>query len=101
MSAPLSEIKKYLKEALVKPSGIIIVTPDYIYALYEMAPNRWRQISYVFADNEGYIDDVDTKRALLLLMEEVSKSLIRYNKGEWRTILSEAELDEILEKIEK
>lgn len=98
----IDEIEKYLKEALEKPAaGIIIETPDYIYALYELSNNRWRQVSYVFSDREGYVEDIDTRRALLLLIEEVSKSLVRYNKGEWGTILSEMELEEVLEKAKK
>jgi len=95
------EAIKHFREALIKPTSIIIATPDYLYALYEVMPNRWKQVSYVFADNEIYIDEVDTKRALLLLMEEVSKSLIRYDKGQWKVILSEAELEELLEKIKQ
>jgi len=101
MSISVDDVEKYLREALAKPTGIIIVTPDYVYALYETKSNAWRQIQFVFADNEGYIDEVDTKRALLYLMEEVSKSLIRYEKGQWKTIISEAELEELLDKIKK
>lgn len=98
----INEIEKYLKEALEKASaGIIIETSDYIYALYELSGNRWRQVSYIFSDREGFVEEMDTRRALLLLMEEVSKSLIRYNKGEWRIILSEIELKEVLEKAKK
>ncbi len=97
--ATIDDVIKYLKEALAKPTGIIIETPDYIYALYEIGPNQWRQVSFVFGDKEGFVDDMDTRRALLLFMEEVSKSLIRFNKGEWRVILSEAELEEVIERM--
>lgn len=98
----LEEVEKYFKEALERAAaGIIIETPDYIYALYELSPNRWRQVSYVFGEKEGYVEDIDTRRALLLFMEEVSKSLVQYNKGEWRVILSEMELEEVLGKARK
>ena len=102
MMSSIDEVEKYLKEALEKASaGIIIETPDYIYALYELSGNRWRQVSYVFSDGEGYVEEIDIRRALLLLIEEVSKSLAQYNKGEWRIILSEIELEEVLEKARK
>ncbi|MHA1589898.1 MAG: hypothetical protein ACTSVA_04745 [Candidatus Njordarchaeales archaeon] len=95
--AEKEEIKKYFREGLIKP-GIIIYTTDYLYGLYEISPNRWRQVSYVFADKDFSVEDIDTRRALLYLIEEVSKSLVRFEKGEWRVILSEAEIDEIIDK---
>ncbi len=93
----LEEAIKGLKEALNKP-GVIIQTPDYVYAIYELGPGRWRQISVTFADKEVDISDVDLRRAILYLIEEVSKSLPNYH-GKWRVILSEAELSELEEKL--
>ncbi|MHA1616006.1 MAG: hypothetical protein ACTSX9_01700 [Candidatus Njordarchaeales archaeon] len=91
------EIKKHFREGLLKP-GIIIATPDYLYGLYEIGPNKWRQVSYTFSDKDLSVEDIDTRKALLYLIEEVSKSLVTLNKGEWKVILSEAELDEIIDK---
>ena len=93
---PKEEAIKYIKEALLKP-GIIIKTDEYIYALYEYAPERWRNVSLVFAEDIAWLSEVDTKRALLLLIDEVGKSLPRY-KDKWHVILSEDELEEAISK---
>lgn len=90
------EAIKLIEEALLK-TGLVIETPDYIYALFEKEPNKWINVSLVFEDKTGWVSEVDTKRALLLLMDEVSKSLSQY-KGEWKPILDEVELQNILAK---
>jgi len=92
------EVIKSLKEALEK-TGIIIETPYYVFALYEVNPDKWKQVQYVFDEKEGYIEEINVRRAILYLIEEVSKSLITLEKGDWNVILSEAELEEIISKI--
>lgn len=97
--ASKEDIIKSLREALEK-TGIIIETPYYVFALYEVNPDKWRQVQYVFEDKEGFIEDINLRRAILYLIEEVSKSLITLEKGDWRVILSESELEEVISKIE-
>ena len=96
--ATKEEIINSLKEAITK-TGIVIETPYYVFALYEKQDGVWKQVQYVFEDNEGFIETIDTRRALLYLIEEVSKSLISLNKGDWRVILNENELEEVLNRI--
>jgi len=83
-----------IREALVK-TGIIIKTKDYIYALYEKEPDRWVNVSIVFGEENGWKSEVSTKRAILLLMDEVAKSLPQY-KEDWKPILSEDELEAVI-----
>ena len=92
------EVINSLKEALDK-TGIIIQTPYYVFALYEVEPGLWKQVQYVFEDKEGFIETVNERKALLYLIEEVSKSLINLNKGDWTVILSPNELEDVLQKI--
>ena len=96
--ASVDEIVKALNEAL-QGTGIIIVTPDYVYAVYEKEENKWLQVSYDFLEKEGFIEELNTRKALLYLIEEVSKSLIRFEKGAWYVVISEAELSDVIEKI--
>lgn len=91
------EAIKHIKEALIK-TGLVIKTADYIYALYEKEPDRWINVSLVFGEETAWISEVSTKRALLLLIDEVSKSLPQF-KGNWKPILSEDELDAILSEV--
>ena len=98
--ASLEEVIASLKEALDK-TGIIIETPYYVFALYEIAPGRWKQVQYVFEDKEGFIETIDERRALLYLIEEVSKSLINLNKGDWNVILSPSELEDVIGKMKE
>ncbi|MEX0568656.1 MAG: hypothetical protein Q6363_005780 [Candidatus Njordarchaeota archaeon] len=88
------EAVKHIREALVK-TGVVIKTTDYIYALYEKEPDKWINVSLVFGEETAWISEVSTKRALLLLIDEVSKSLPQF-KGDWKPILSEDELEAIL-----
>ncbi len=90
------EAARLMKEALMK-TGIVLKTKDYLYALYEKEPDRWVNISIVFGEESAWISEVSTKRAILLLMDEVAKSLPQY-KGEWKPILSEDELENILKE---
>jgi len=92
---PLEEAKKYIHEAMLK-TGVVIKTPDYIYALYEREPNRWVNVSVILDEKTAWLSEVDTRRALLLLMDEVVKSLPQY-KDKWKPIIDEAELEGILE----
>jgi len=99
MSMSEKEISKdeaisLIREALVK-TGIIIKTKDYIYALYEKEPDRWVSVSIVFGEKNGWKSEVSTKRAILLLMDEVAKSLPQY-KEDWKPILSEDELEAVI-----
>ncbi len=96
--ATQEEIIESLRDAVNK-TGILIETPYYVFALYEVRDGVWKQVQYVFEDKEGFIETVDTKRALLYLIEEVSKSLISLNKGDWRVILNQDELEEVLNRI--
>jgi len=88
------EAIKLMKEALTK-TGIVIKTKDYVYALYEREPEHWINVSIVFGEETAWVSEVSTKRALLLLMDEVAKSLPQY-KGDWKPILSEEELEAVL-----
>lgn len=96
--ASKEEIIESLKEALNR-TGIIIETPYYVFALYEVGDDLWKQVQYVFEDSEGFIEKTNTKRALMYLIEEVGKSLITLNKGDWRVVLNENELEEVLNRI--
>ena len=93
------EIKNALREAVRAQTGIVIETPDYVYALWEVTKGVWKQAWYSFVDREGEVNTIDERKALLLLIEEVSKSLVRFAKGGFRTIISEQELESTLEKI--
>ncbi len=96
--ATKDEIINSLKEAIDK-TGIIIETPYYVFTLYEISPGTWRQVQYVFEDKEGFIETINERKALLYLIEEVSKSLINLNKGDWNIILSPNELEDVINKI--
>jgi len=92
------EATKAVREALLK-TGIVIKTKDYIYALYEKEPDLWVSVSIVSGEETAWMSQVSTKRALLLLMDEVAKSLPQY-KGEWKPILSEDELEAELKTLQ-
>ncbi|MGQ4891005.1 MAG: hypothetical protein ACP6IP_00800 [Candidatus Njordarchaeia archaeon] len=98
--ASIEDVIASLKEALDK-TGIIIETPYYVFALYEVGPGRWKQVQYVFEDKEGFIETIDERRALLYLIEEVSKSLINLGKGDWNVILSPGELEDVISKMKE
>ncbi|NIQ07431.1 MAG: hypothetical protein GWO20_17420 [Candidatus Korarchaeota archaeon] len=94
-----SKIKNALNEA-IKRDGVIIKTPDYVFIIYEMAPDRWVKASWIFSDEEGWKTTVSTKRALLYLIEEVTESLKRYEKGEWKPIIAPQEVKTIITEVE-
>ena len=91
----IEEAKKLIHEALLR-TGLVIKTPDYIYAIYEKEPGKWINVSIILDDKTAWISEVDTKRALLLLIDEVGKSLPQY-KDKWKPIVDEAELEGILD----
>jgi len=91
----LEEAKRHIHEALLK-TGLVIKTPDYLYAIYEKEPGKWVNVSVIFDDKTAWISEVDTRRALLLLIDEVGKSLPQY-KDKWKPIIDEAELEGLFE----
>lgn len=94
---PFSEIEKALNEA-IKSDGIVIKTTDYIFLLYELAPDRWVKGSWIFDERKGYKTTVSTKRAILYLIDEVAESLNRYKKENWKPIISPRKVKTIIEK---
>lgn len=100
-AVPFSKIKGDLKEA-TKPekSGVVIETPDYVFLLYQLAPDRWVKASWIFKEGNGYRSTVSTKRALLYLIDEVTESLNRYKKDEWAPLLSPREVESVIKRVE-
>jgi len=94
---PLEEAKKLVQEALVS-TGLVIKTSDYIYAIYEKAPDKWINVSIILDEKTAWVSEATTKKAILLLIDEVSKSLPQY-KDQWKPILDEAELEDILSEV--
>lgn len=95
-----SEIRSTFEKA-IKEDGIVIESKDYLFTIYEMAPERWIKASWIFEKEEGYKSTVSTKRALLYLIDEVSESLQRYEKDQWSVILSPAELEQAMSRSEE
>lgn len=93
----LDEAKKLVREALVS-TGLVIKTPDYIYAIYEKSPDRWINVSIILDEKTAWISEVTIKKAILLLIDEVGKSLPQY-KDQWKPVLDEDELEEILSEV--
>lgn len=93
------DVKRALLEAVRSPTSIVILTPDYVWALWEESPGTWKQAWWSFADKEGGVETLDVRKALLYLMEEVKSSLVNYSKGGFKVILAQHELEEILSKI--
>lgn len=98
-AVPFSEIKSALQEG-IKKDGIVIRTSDYLFMIYEMAPDRWVKASWIFAENKGYKTTISTKRALLYLIDEVTESLKRYSQDEWSPIISPRKVESIIKEIE-
>ncbi|MHA1594891.1 MAG: hypothetical protein ACTSXJ_07150 [Candidatus Baldrarchaeia archaeon] len=92
---------EFVREAWNVTPSLILMTDDYVYALWPVDEQRetWKEASFTFSDGELEARELPAKRALMLLIEEIAIALPSFQNI---TIASDKEkLEEIIKKLEE
>ncbi|MFX1486678.1 MAG: hypothetical protein ACFFBS_06270 [Promethearchaeota archaeon] len=102
MSENIQRICSFLEKAWGTTS-IIAVTADYVYCLsFDSEEGVWKEASYMFKEKDLQMRNLSPDRALLYLIEELTKGISQYAKPLSEVIITEkAKLDELIGKIKQ
>ncbi len=56
-------------ECAWKTKSAILLTDDYVYMIFQTAPGKWQETSFIFSDGSLEVRDLDAEKALMLLIE--------------------------------
>ncbi len=93
---------EFIEEAWKSAPSIVLMTDDYVYALWPLDEERktWKEVSFVFEDGSLEISEHPAHIALQLFIKEVSLALPNY-----KNVVIAAEdrekLNRILKRIEE
>jgi len=93
---------EFVEEAWKSSPSIVLMTDDYVYALWPLDEERktWKEVSFVFEDGSLEISEHPAHIALQLFIKEVSLALPNY-----KNVVIAAEdrekLNKILKRIEE
>ena len=68
-----------LLETAWKTKSAILLTDDYLYLMYQLEPGKWQEASFIFDDGSLEVRELDTEKALMLLIEEITTGLPGYD----------------------
>jgi hypothetical protein len=66
-------------ETAWKTKSAILLTDDYAYMIFQTAPGKWQETSFIFNDGSLEVRELDAEKALMLFIEEVTTGLPGYN----------------------
>jgi len=80
-------------------TSVIIHTDDYIYLIYSMDPQKtkWKEVSYTFQGSNLDVRELDSSKALMYLIEELTKGLPGYI--DIPVIKDQNELENLIKKV--
>jgi len=93
---------EFIEEAWKSSPSIVLMTDDYVYALWPLDEERktWKEVSFVFDDGSLEVSERPAHKALQLFIKEVSLALPNY-----KNVVIAAEdrekLNKILKRIEE
>ena len=87
-----------LLEEAWKVKSAILMTDDYLYMMYQVEEGKWKEASFIFDDASLEVRDLDTEKALLLLLEEITTGLPGYEK--YTTVLDNDAREKVKEKVQ-
>ncbi|MFX0067791.1 MAG: hypothetical protein ACFFA1_01495 [Promethearchaeota archaeon] len=100
MSENAQRIVDFLEKAW-ETTSVIAFTDDYVYCLsFDPGTSMWKEASYMFKERELQIRNLSSDKALLYLIEELTKGISLSTKPLNETIITEkAKLDKLISKI--
>ncbi|MFW9832038.1 MAG: hypothetical protein ACFFD8_09720 [Candidatus Thorarchaeota archaeon] len=81
-----------------KAKSAILLTDDYLYMMYQIDEGKWKEASFIFDDASLEVRDLDTEKALLLLIEEITTGLPGYKT--YTTVLDNDTREQVKEKVQ-
>ena len=93
---------EFIEDAWKSSPSIVLMTDDYVYALWPLDEERktWKEVSFVFEDGSLEISEHPAHIALQLFIKEVSLALPNYKNVVIATEDRE-KLNKILKRIEE
>ena len=81
-----------------KVKSAILLTDDYLYMMYQVSEGKWKEVSFIFDDASIEVRDLDSEKALMLLIEEITTGLPGYDS--YTTVLDNDSRETAKEKIQ-
>ncbi len=88
---------KLLEDAW-KSKSAILLTDDYLYMMFQIEAGKWKEASFIFDDASLEERDLDSEKALMLLIEEITTGLPGYKS--YTTVLDNDSRETVKEKIQ-
>lgn len=92
---------EYVQKAWSVTPSLVLMTEDYVYALWPIDDERetWKEASFTFVDGELEVKEMPARRALMLLIEEIALALPSYKQLLIAT--DKDKLEEIIKKLKE
>jgi hypothetical protein len=81
-----------------KVKSAILLTDDYLYMMYQVGEGKWKEASFIFDDASLEERELDSEKALMLLIEEITTGLPGYES--YTTVLDNDTRETVKEKVE-
>ncbi len=91
------KVLELLEEAW-KVKSAILLTDDYLYMMYKVDEGKWKEVSFIFDDASLEERDLDSEKALMLLLEEITTGLPSYDS--YTTVLDNDTRETVKEKVQ-
>jgi len=92
-----NKVLELLEEAW-KVKSAIVMTDDYLYMMFQVGEGKWKEASFIFDDASLEVRDLDTEKALMLLIEEITTGLPGYKS--YTTVLDNDTRETVKEKVQ-
>ena len=74
------------------------MTDDYLYMMFQVGEGKWKEASFIFDDATLEVRDLDSEKALMLLIEEIRTGLPGYDS--YTTVLDNDTREAVKEKVQ-
>ncbi|MFX1509001.1 MAG: hypothetical protein ACFFBR_01720 [Promethearchaeota archaeon] len=87
-----------LLEEAWKVNSAILMTDDYVYMMYQIEEGKWKEVSFIFDDASLEVRELESEKALMLLIEEIRTGLPGYKS--YTTVLDNDTRETVKEKVQ-
>ena len=87
-----------LLEEAWKANSAILMTDDYLYIMFQVGEGKWKEASFIFDDATLEVRDLDSEKALMLLIEEIRTGLPGYDS--YTTVLDNDTREAVKAKVQ-
>lgn len=81
-----------------KTKSAILLTDDYLYMMFQVGEEQWKEASFIFDDASLEVRELDAEKALMLLIEEITTGLPSYES--YTIVLDNESKEKVNERVQ-